>query len=366
MPSAGAKLLHVCSTDDFFMRIDGSGQEVYNFDRRAIGRNHAHNQERVRLAARMGVTPIFIDNTNMSGQEVWAYTKIARNYSYAVQIVKPEQIEPRWRELRFLVQRNQNRLPVGKDIDEETLKRMLGRYEALGKSRKNRGASQKSPAEPKGASQKSLPEYFGVNLEEAMVGSGSAYQDLWAETSSALRGYIDDPKDLEAGRLARMKPLHVTTFHANDVKGSASLVTAVVENASAQRGRSVKLTIEAVVLVAGYLACALVTNADPPLATPWGKLLHITLGTRGPWRPVQSNDLLRAVLGPSIAPEGITEANLWRFQRLDLSSHKQYVACAPGGVVRFDKLQVGPHRCDAFLVRLPRPMVVTGPFFRFG
>merc|ERR1711933_485630 len=68
----------------------------------------------------------------------------------------------------------------------------------------------------------------------------------------------------------------------------------------------------------------MVTHADPPIPAPVEKLLHVTLCVCSPWRPVQSNQLLRAMVDESksrLGPVGSTvkSSPLWSFLRLDLT-----------------------------------------------
>eukprot|EP00439_Symbiodinium_sp_Y106_P056052 s676_g7.t2 len=85
-PSLVQQLLHICSTDDFFTKFQSSGQ-VYTYDKSKLGRNHAKNQERVKILTRLGVKPIIVDNTNMSRKEMSPYLRLAQEAGYKTRIV---------------------------------------------------------------------------------------------------------------------------------------------------------------------------------------------------------------------------------------------------------------------------------------
>jgi predicted kinase len=76
---------HVLSTDDFFIGEDGK----YNFNPKKLGFNHQQNQERAEKQMRIGVTPLFIDNTNIAAWEMKPYVVLADRYGYKVIVVNP-------------------------------------------------------------------------------------------------------------------------------------------------------------------------------------------------------------------------------------------------------------------------------------
>ncbi|CAE7720211.1 N4BP2L2, partial [Symbiodinium sp. CCMP2456] len=107
-PSLAQQLLHICSTDDFFTKFQGAGQ-VYTYDKSKLGRNHAKNQERVKILTRLGVTPILVDNTNMSRKEMSPYLRLAQEAGYRTQIVEPSELQKDWKDLAMLLERNRRR-----------------------------------------------------------------------------------------------------------------------------------------------------------------------------------------------------------------------------------------------------------------
>ncbi len=76
---------HVLSTDDFFIGEDGK----YNFDPKKLSFNHQQNQNRAKNQMRIGVTPLFIDNTNISAWEMKPYVDLADRFGYQVIVVNP-------------------------------------------------------------------------------------------------------------------------------------------------------------------------------------------------------------------------------------------------------------------------------------
>lgn len=75
----------VFASDDFFM-INGE----YHYDRDAIAHAHLWNQGRVRGAMKRGVSPIVVDNTNITWAEIVPYAKLARENGYAISYAEPD------------------------------------------------------------------------------------------------------------------------------------------------------------------------------------------------------------------------------------------------------------------------------------
>ena len=76
---------HVLSTDDFFIGKDGK----YNFDIKKLSFNHQQNKDRAERQMGFGVTPLFIDNTNISAWEMKPYVDLADRFGYQVIVVNP-------------------------------------------------------------------------------------------------------------------------------------------------------------------------------------------------------------------------------------------------------------------------------------
>ena len=89
------------STDDLFM-VDGK----YQFDLNKLTDNHKANETRTEVAMQQGITPIVVDNTNVSFWEMKAYVRLAQQYGYAVMFKEPE---TSWKfDAQELAKRNQH------------------------------------------------------------------------------------------------------------------------------------------------------------------------------------------------------------------------------------------------------------------
>jgi predicted kinase len=376
------RLAHVCSTDDFFTRINAEGKETYCFNSKKLRQNHGRNQERVRLAITLGLCPIVIDNTNMTLEEMTPYVKIAKKSGYVVRKVEPQDIQPSWSDVEFLQERNSKRQPAGKVISTDVLKSMLARFqpspgnelpqvciELRRESTRNSNsrthgssATKSSPAHHCNVSS-AMPEYVGINLDDVFSGSLGIFGSLWSTLSGQLETYVD-ASVLKLSRYRRPSPIHVTTFHSRELKVKNCEARAALANSLESDGDVITLSIEAIAVIPGALACALVTGVEPATPAPRDKLLHVTLAFCEPWRPVQSNELLRAVLDASVegrVPIGsqTKDKSLWSFQSLDLCDVWQN-----DRVRVFEHLKVGGRECTAYLVRLPELLKVSGPRFR--
>lgn len=85
---------YILSTDDFFTTITIGGKIVYNFEPKMLQLNHDDNKKRAEIQAKLNVSPLFIDNTSTTIEEVKPYHNIAKRYGYTVQIVEPHMFYP--------------------------------------------------------------------------------------------------------------------------------------------------------------------------------------------------------------------------------------------------------------------------------
>ena len=74
----------ILSTDDFWIQ-DG----VYVYDKARIGEAHRWNEERAFRAFEEGVSPVVIDNTNITAFYMRSYVEVALRFGYEVVIVEP-------------------------------------------------------------------------------------------------------------------------------------------------------------------------------------------------------------------------------------------------------------------------------------
>jgi len=107
----------VCSTDDFFLDVDGK----YVFNPTKLGEAHPWNQKRAEDGMRAAMSPVLIDNTNTQQWEAKPYFALAVKYGYRVLVAEP-QTEWRRDPVR-LTEKNSHGVP------EEAIKRMLSRWE---------------------------------------------------------------------------------------------------------------------------------------------------------------------------------------------------------------------------------------------
>jgi len=114
---------NIFSTDDFW----GSD---YKFDASKLAQAHQWNQQRTEEAMKQNISPIGVDNTNLSWWEIEPYAKMAKKHKYDIKFI--ESTSPWWNEFKetgdvdkliyTLKQKNQHNVP------EEALKRMLQRW----------------------------------------------------------------------------------------------------------------------------------------------------------------------------------------------------------------------------------------------
>jgi len=108
----------VLSTDDFWYEI-GNGK--YAFDRDRHGEAHLWNQKRAKEAIEKGISPIVIDNTNVSAYESKPYVETGLENGYSVEIKEPD---TPWKfDVKELTKRNSH------DVPEEVIQDMLYRYQ---------------------------------------------------------------------------------------------------------------------------------------------------------------------------------------------------------------------------------------------
>lgn len=323
---AAVHLTHMCSTDDFFVLIHDDGVEQYKFNTKTIGSNHEKNQERVRLAMKSGIAPLFLDNTSTTWWEMTPYVQIAEEAGYTVRIIEPAEFSSQWNNIEFLLARNKLREASGKSIDEHVLRRMIDRFEPLPSD---------NPLQFIKAASRSQPVYVGVDVHETL---SIDLAGVFRSTLESLEGALpSNVLDIDAYTVP--SPLHVTTFFKTDFTGAALADGATLE------GAVVQVTLSAIAFVPGRLACAVVDTIDPAVKFKDGKHLHVTLATHKPWNAVHSNNLLELLRGdspPACEQEGLVSL----FRNLYMSD-------------------VADEEFDAVLVRLEPPRVVKGKRFRF-
>merc|ERR1712224_651188 len=113
----------IFSTDDYFTAFDhATGAAMYEFDPGSLKRYHHRNQERCKVSMELGISPLFVDNTNSALWEMRAYVELARKHRYAVHIMDPRTLSRDAFNLDVLGARCQVRSEqTGKVISQSTL-----------------------------------------------------------------------------------------------------------------------------------------------------------------------------------------------------------------------------------------------------
>lgn len=327
----------VLSTDDYFTHVDAwTGEAEYVFDPKVLRRNHEQNQRRCEVAMQLGVTPLFVDNTNIGLWEMRAYVQLADDCGYAVKIVDPRMFSTVASDVDALVERCARR-GDGKDIVRHVIERMVKNFEDLPRQGDGDGGTDAdhnpldavraamSPFEQSGQSPKPA-RYAGLDVEPralAALGTIKLGPLFWSESGSekssdldacGLSGHYLDARSLEdsRGALSRSGPsvgpfllparLHVTVRFFGSRDGSEMLAAA-----SELEGSLHPVSVSELVFTrGGGLLCAACSVPDElrSLAED-GWLPHVTLSTRRStaWRAVDSTAVLRALRSAEVDAE---------------------------------------------------------------
>ena len=128
---------HVLSTDNYFMV-----KKKYIFNADKLSEYHTKNMDRTESQMVRGVTPLFIDNTNIDIRHIIPYFKLATKHDYQVLITNMRDYNiPRHNEIwvggkinrPLLLKRAQERRDSGsgKDIPDEVIHSMCDLYEGI-------------------------------------------------------------------------------------------------------------------------------------------------------------------------------------------------------------------------------------------
>lgn len=299
----------ICSTDDYFTKVDDEGDAIYDFEPQRLRELHQKNQQRCRDAMELSQTPLFVDNTNMALWEMSEYVMLAEELNYAVMIIGAEQLGAGALDLRVLQMRcaQEAGRADGKEIPSTTLERMISRYEPLPEEVK--GVRFWNAAELdllKSAKPKPRFRYAGLDVETSVLEALAAI-DLgpffWeeAEQPEGQRHFLAARM---ADRWTSPDRLHVTVLYfGKDSKR---------QEAEELVGRTFAVKVSGLVFIrGGSLLCATCEFSSDDyetlasLSEDWRP--HITLLFSGRWRPKHSNDMLvgmeEAVRRMEAAPE---------------------------------------------------------------
>jgi AAA domain len=104
----------IYSTDEYWYKILKPEQpEVYNFNPRFLSDAHRWNRVRAQKAIEEGVTPIIIDNTNVTASEPKPYVSYAEPQGYEIRIEEPT--SEWWLEIRELLRNKRSNKKALKD-----------------------------------------------------------------------------------------------------------------------------------------------------------------------------------------------------------------------------------------------------------
>ncbi|XP_061714306.1 uncharacterized protein LOC133522860 isoform X2 [Cydia pomonella] len=104
------------STDDFFMH-----RGRYEFQRNMLSEAHQWNQNRVQEAFGRGVSPIFVDNTNVEIRHMEPYVRAGVRGGYIIEVLEPN--TPWAKKVGHLARKNSH------DVNISTLKRLLDTFQ---------------------------------------------------------------------------------------------------------------------------------------------------------------------------------------------------------------------------------------------
>lgn len=106
----------ILSTDEYFM-VEGK----YMFNPQSLYAAHQWNQERALKAMQQGITPLVIDNTNVTFKDMRYYVEQGKNHGYRIEFAEPN---TPWKfDVDELVKKNTHGVP------RETIERMVGRWQ---------------------------------------------------------------------------------------------------------------------------------------------------------------------------------------------------------------------------------------------
>ena len=91
---------NIFSTDDFW------GEE-YDFDMSRLREAHEWNQKRVISAMESGMTPIVVDNTNITRKAFNPYIDMAKQFGYRVELKESD--SPWWESIKFILRHKNER-----------------------------------------------------------------------------------------------------------------------------------------------------------------------------------------------------------------------------------------------------------------
>ena len=117
-------LSHILSTDNYYMN-----RGKYYFNAKKLTEFHKFNLLRTEGSMILNLEPLFVDNSNTRIWEFIKYIQLAKKYKYWVKIIEPTEYNKDAFDLGKLVAVNKKRENIRKNINEETLKNHIERYQ---------------------------------------------------------------------------------------------------------------------------------------------------------------------------------------------------------------------------------------------
>ena len=115
--------LHILSVDDFFYHEGRDGNVVFKFDTRDLQEYHECNKHRAKINCCLHISPLFIDNINISYEQMRPYMEIANFHNYKIIIVEPEYYNPKAFDIDDLMKSHRNRKHTSRITKNNLMKR---------------------------------------------------------------------------------------------------------------------------------------------------------------------------------------------------------------------------------------------------
>mmetsp|Transcript_50348 Transcript_50348/g.108485 ORF Transcript_50348/g.108485 Transcript_50348/m.108485 type:complete len:618 (+) Transcript_50348:395-2248(+) len=309
----------VLSTDDYFTVVDEAGNSEYQFNVKKLREYHPKNQTRCEVMMELGVTPLFVDNTNISAWEMKDYVLAAEKHNYHIQVVEPDDYgdEKVW-DAGFLhgrIGKDAAGRATGKEIPYNTLQRMINNFEELPEGQEallaaiknayspfEKRSNEPPPAETSKSSAAlppaaaAVPRYAGLDVEAkalARLGNFDLGDEFWDGSATETDSTLMDARCREENKWTLPDRLHITVkFFGRDPPSSRTKKLV---------GEYFQVQVTSIVYVRGgglmCAKCEVLEEGKQELADVAGPdwLPHVTLLFTKPWWAKDSNDLLLAL-----------------------------------------------------------------------
>lgn len=312
-PNSSAAFTPLCrsfvlSTDDYFTAVDDKGVADYKFSRSKLREYHPKNQERCRILMELGITPLFIDNTNIFLWEMRKYVEIAESMGYSVQIIGPEVLGDETLDQEALVQRTQDgaegRAP-GKHVSPGQIGNMCRNFKHVSASVSSALDEIRRAPSPPRKDRPPTPRYAGLDVEsKALVALGGIRLGpyFWNRSTDSKVDETRSPSSFMDARCEEdsdwISPdrLHVTVKYFGE--GHLSQKTKAAFDALVDTRHTVEVRSLVFVRGGGLLCADVVVKSKVynALAAAAGDhwVPHITLLNSNQWKAKESSDLLVA------------------------------------------------------------------------